>query len=272
MRGIGRIRNLAWRAIAANRRSGVVRAVHQAAAFVAGAWAHNTMNPESNGEGDLLRALAPAKFRTAFDVGANRGDWSLDALRCWPECALHSFEVAPETFRMLTKALEGASGRERAALNPMGLGEAAQSLKMYYFPDHPDQTCDLPRHQSYRTVEFDARIEKGDAYCDARGIERVDFLKIDVEGAEYRVMKGFERRLRAGDVHCIQFEYGAFSTQTRFLLADYYAMLGANYWVGKIFPGYVEFADYSWTMENFQFCNYCCVSRKREDLRRLVAG
>jgi hypothetical protein len=102
------------------------------------------------------------------------------------------------------------------------------------------------------------------------GIAAIDFLKIDVEGAEARVLNGFSRRLASQDVHCVQFEYGAFSVQTKVLLGDYYAMLADSYWIGKIYPNYVEFKEYDWTMEDFRFSNYCCVSRLRSDLRDLL--
>ena len=111
-----------------------------------------------------------------------------------------------------------------------------------------------------------------DAYCKADRIETVDFVKIDVEGAEHRVLGGFGEYLRAQAVHCIQFEYGAFSTQTRFLLADYYGLLGDGYWIGKIFPTYVDFRPYDWSMDDFRFSNYCCVSKQRPDLRTLLAA
>jgi hypothetical protein len=100
----------------------------------------------------------------------------------------------------------------------------------------------------------------------------VDFLKIDVEGAEFRVIKGFSERLDVQKIHCMQFEYGAFSTQTRFLLGDYYSLLSPSYWMGKIFPTYVDFRDYDYTMEDFRFSNYCCVSKLRPDLLELLAG
>ena len=144
---------------------------------------------------------------------------------------------------------------------------------MYYFPEHPDLTCDLRRHNSYEMVPFDATLRPGDKYCEEHHIAAVDFVKIDVEGAEYRVMKGLSDRLREGKIHCLQFEYGTFSTQTRFLLADYYALLSERYWIGKIYPKYIDFKEYEWTMEDFHFANFCCVSKARSDLRGLlVAG
>ena len=143
---------------------------------------------------------------------------------------------------------------------------------MYYFPQHPELTCDLPRHDSYSAVPFDAQLATGDEYCDEHSIDSVDFLKIDVEGAEFRVMKGFSERLSAQKIHCMQFEYGAFSTQTRLLLGDYYSLLSQSYWIGKIFPTYLDFQDYHWTMEDFRFSNYCCVSKLRPDLRKILAA
>jgi hypothetical protein len=86
------------------------------------------------------------------------------------------------------------------------------------------------------------------------------------------VLKGLSSRLREAKIHCLQFEYGAFSTQTRFLLADYYSLLSEQYWIGKIYPTYVEFREYEWTMEDFRFANYCCVSKARPDLRELLTA
>ena len=85
------IRTAAWRWIAGNRRSAAVRRVHKAAEFVERAWSNRDFDLETNGEGDLLRALSPAGFRTVLDVGANVGDWSTGVLKLWPQCRLHSF-------------------------------------------------------------------------------------------------------------------------------------------------------------------------------------
>jgi len=58
----------------------------------------------------------------------------------------------------------------------------------------------------------------------------------------------------------------------RVLLADYYEMLGARYWIGKVYPTHVEFSDYDWTMESFRSANFLCVARSRPDLKSLAEG
>jgi len=271
MRGIGRIENFVRGLISTHRRSPAVQALHGLASFVESAHANEGSSFHANGERALLRKLASAGFQTAIDVGANFGDWVSEALAVWPNCRVHAFEVAPLTFRTLTEQLP-AESRDRVTLNCLGLSDEPGTLTMYYFPEHPDLTCDLPRHDSYQAIPFEAQLDTGDRYCDRAGINSVDFLKIDVEGAEFRVIKGFVERLAAQKIHCVQFEYGAFSTQTRFLLADYYSLLAERYWIGKIYPSYVDFRDYDWTMEDFRFANYCCVSKLRADLRTLMAG
>lgn len=195
-----------------------------------------------------------------------------EAIAVWPNCHVHAFEVAPQTFHRLSERFRMAENRKRVSLNCFGLSDENCKRQMFYYPDHAELTADSPRHESYVSLPFDAQLATGDEYCETHGIDTIDFLKIDVEGAEYRVIKGFAERLSAQKMHCIQFEYGAFSTETKVLRGDYYALLSQAYWIGKIFPTYVEFRDYQWSMEDFRFSNYCCVSKLRSDLRILLAA
>jgi hypothetical protein len=160
----------------------------------------------------------------------------------------------------------------RATLNCTGLSDSAHARPMYFYPDHPQLTCDSPRHTAHRSTPFEAQFTQGDSYVAERGITGIDFVKIDVEGAEHLVLKGLRRTIDAGRLSCIQFEYGAFSIETRMLLADYYKLLADRYWIGKLYPTYVEFADYHWTMETFRFANFVCIDRSRPDLKRFAEG
>jgi FkbM family methyltransferase len=269
---IGGLKDRARVAIGRYRRSAPVRGLHSLASFVESAYSNDGFCLESNGEHFLLRKLRAANFRTAFDAGANFGEWSIEALAVWPNCRVHAFEVAPQTFQRLSERVHASGFEDRAALNCLGVSDQTGVQQMYYFPDHPELTCDLPRHDKYESIQFDAQLVTLDEYCESHKIDSVDYLKIDVEGAEYRVLKGFSKYINARKVDCIQFEYGAFSARTRFLLSDYYAVLSEAYWIGKLYPTYVDFREYDWTMEDFRFCNYCCVSKLRPNLRALLSA
>ncbi|MDP9169713.1 MAG: FkbM family methyltransferase [Acidobacteriota bacterium] len=266
---IGRLKTGARHVIGQHRRSSAVGVLHKVASFIESAYANEGSEFSENGEQGVIDRLRPADLRTALDVGANFGDWTLEALAAWRNCRVHAFEVAPPTFKVLEAKIAASPFRDRASLNGFGLSDTNSTLPMFYFPDHPELTCDLPRHE-YPATPFNAELRTGAEYAESAGLATIDFLKIDVEGAEHRVLKGFKSWLADGRIHCIQFEYGAFATQTKFLLADFYALLGERYWIGKIYRNYVDFREYDWNIESFRFSNYCCVSKSRPDLRDLL--
>ena len=63
---------------------------------------------------------------------------------------------------------------------------------------------------------------KGDSFLTDAKIDYVDFLKLDVEGAEYDAIVGFEESLKSGKIRAIQFEYGYINIVTKKLLIDFY--------------------------------------------------
>jgi FkbM family methyltransferase len=260
------------RFIRRHRRSRAVGRLYRVARFVESAYANVGSDVGENGEVDVLRRLARFDFNTVFDVGANVGDWSVQALTCWPSARVHAFEVARPTFDALQANIERQDFMGRTTLNHCGFGDRSGARTMFYYPDHPELTCDEPRHDGLTATEFNAEFITGDSYVDRSAIDRIDFMKIDVEGAEHLVLDGLSATIDQGRVRCIQFEYGAFSIGTRFLLRDYYGLLASRYWIGKIFPTGVEFSDYSWTSEDFRFANFLCVSRDQPDVKRAAEG
>jgi len=258
--------------IAQHRNSMVVRTIHRATAFFEASWHNEGTEFERNGEKVVIERLKSADFRLALDVGANVGVWTGAALQLWPNCRVHAFEVSPHTYKRLEAAVEKLLLGTRLELHGMGLAEQEGKQTMYYFPGHDELTCDSPRHESYVRVPFEANFTTLDIFCGERGIEEIDYLKIDVEGAEHRVLRGARSLLQNDKIACIQFEYGAFSIETRFLLKDYFELLSNQFVIGKIFHDHVAFGDYAWTAEDFRFCNYLCVSKNRPDLQRMLKG
>ena len=52
-----------------------------------------------------------------------------------------------------------------------------------------------------------AKVMRGDLYAESQGLKRINLLKIDVEGYEYSVVKGFEKMFRSQQIDIVQFEY-----------------------------------------------------------------
>ena len=53
-------------------------------------------------------------------------------------------------------------------------------------------------------------LVRGDDFLRSQKLSSVDLLKIDVEGAEYDAILGFEEHLEKGEIKMIQFEYGIY--------------------------------------------------------------
>src|SRR5262245_24787044 len=134
MVGMGRLENLARDVIARRRRSAPIRALHRISSFVESAYQNHGSEFALNGERSLLRRLCRANFHVAFDVGANFGHWTLEALTVWPDCYVHAFEVAPETFQRLQDRVRAFQHGGRAIVNLCGASDDRRSQKMYYFP------------------------------------------------------------------------------------------------------------------------------------------
>ena len=129
----------------------------------------------------------------------------------------------------------------------------------------------MARHSAHRATRFVAQLVEGDAYVEQHGIAAIDFMKIDVEGAEHLVLKGLRRTMEdwPDPLHPVRvperfrFRPGCFwPTTTR--------CFRRSSGSGRCFQRVFEFRDYEWTMESFRFSNFLCVSRRRPDLKELA--
>jgi FkbM family methyltransferase len=221
-----------------------------------------------NGEARVLDVMARFQPRCIFDVGANVGDWTATAAARMPSCTIHAFEIVPATFEQL-KRRTGAMSNAR--LNACGLSAAGEPVTIHLGPQSDTATAcridGMPFHDRYYRERVRCDTITAAAYLREHEIERVDFVKIDVEGMDLQVIKGFGERLR--DVRAIQFEYGIFNIASHDLLSDFHRHLHEHgFVVGKIFPRRVAFGDYHFDMENFHGSNYLAV---RDDETELIA-
>lgn len=219
-----------------------------------------------NGEAYVLQKLAECGMSVIFDVGANRGEWTRLAIATNPGARIHSFEIVPSTFALLKDAVSGLEG---VTLNNVGLNDRAGTCEILVSQAKDTHSTmvstTIGRNSEFKPISVNCIT--GDDYCAANDVQHIDLLKIDVEGAEPAVLRGFSKMLSSGKISVIQFEYTEINIDSRYLLKDFYAVLGCyGYVVGKLYPNGVDFKAYDFRDENFRGPNYIAALRMRDDV------
>lgn len=251
------------RFIASHRRNPVLRLASTAAQMYLSAFENEDWDLHRNGERRLLASvanLAQGGF-TAFDVGSFAGEWAKLAFGLNGNAEVHCFEVVEHVFAMLQRNL---ADRPNAVLNRSGLWSEAGTLTGHFVGDLPTMSSLVPAVWTYTgadSVTFDVPVETGDEYCARNGVPHIDFLKVDVEGAELEVIRGFGKLLGDGAVDVVQFEYGPLVLAGKHSLQDYYGFFAdAGMILGKIYPRYVKlFERYYPGLDDFRWGNYAAL-------------
>ncbi len=115
-------------------------------------------------------------------------------------------------------------------------------------------------------------VQRGDDFCKKLNIESIDFLKIDTEGNDFKVLKGFENKIKNNKIRLIQFEYGPFAIDSKDLLKDFYVLLNQyGYIIGKIYPSYIDFRIYHIHSENFILSNFIAIRKDDHEIKKLLS-
>ena len=146
-----------------------------------------------------------SRFRadmTFVDVGANVGLYSALALST-PGFRGRVLAIEPhrESRVYLEKTIRGnAAAGTRATIVGLAASDRAETLTLYQNPDNKGDNRLYPDALLHggETVEADTL----DNICRQHGIDSVSFIKIDVQGAEAKVMRGARGVLRASS-NCI---------------------------------------------------------------------
>lgn len=240
-----------------HRANPVVKAIARRAEKISLAYKNFNYDAHSNGEEFLLRdVLAPKNPRVIVDVGANDGGWALLAARYCPGATVHAFEIVPKTANLCAQS---TADERRIILNRVGLSDVSGSVNVKSFSDHThSSTLDYPHDLPFENIS--AKVIAGDDYLAEHNLPQIDLLKIDVEGAENKVIAGFNTALRAGRIKMIQFEYGRANILSKFLLKDWYDLLTPlGYRIGKLYPGHIDFKPYDLKDEDFIGPNYVAI-------------
>jgi len=204
-------------------------------------------------------------LKTVFDVGANIGEWKRMLRDRQPDAEVHMFEPMPNTFRK--QLINNGIIDNKTINNPFGLGKEPGFIDVVYDPTNDRLTSavtELPRKSpTYRPI----MLLDGDTYCKIHQIDHIDYLKIDTEGWEMNVLRGFNHMLQERKIEAIQFEFGFANILTKDLLLDYYRLFDPlDYVIGRVTQEGVRFKRYDWEDEDWRGPDFLAVKREREDI------
>lgn len=147
-------------------------------------------------ETDIASAFID-KGSTCLDVGANFGWYTtLFSVLAGDGGSVHSFEPVPATFRELQRNCELLDTSPNVVLNNLALGDKEGSVSVHLFEGMSTGHASLSSQARRDAANFECRMITLDSYLEEKAVEHVDFVKVDIEGAEMMFLKGAGRLFR----------------------------------------------------------------------------
>lgn len=141
-----------------------------------------------------IAASLVRKGDVCIDVGANFGWYTtLFHNRAGEEGAVHSFEPVPATFRELKRNFELLAQSENVFINNLALGDRNGSVSINLFEDLPTGHASLSSQGRSDAAVFECRMVTLDSYLEEHAVGPVNFIKVDIEGAELMFLHGAKR-------------------------------------------------------------------------------
>lgn len=226
---------------------------------------HNTL-AEENGESRFLKLVAALPeisfYDSVIDVGANVGDWTNSAIEQFPLHGISNFycvEPIPTYARKIEErfaARNDVSVIERVLSHTGGgtaeifeVGGGGRLYKSYRGSGAGDAGP-----SGKKVVSHQVPVSTGDEVFGAENIKPY-LLKIDCDGHDFHVLRGFEKTLRERRP-LVQFEYSDFWIGAGARLRDACSFLAAaGYNTYKVFPEKLVRFSFNPLLETFGYQN-----------------
>ena len=209
----------------------------------------NNHNSDTNGERLFFNSIQNM-LNVIFDVGCrNDSEYTLF------KGEVHYFDPV-ETF--ITELSLQTNKNKKSYFNGFGLGD--ENKDSYYYPRYQsfyDRVVSC--HNSDMENRVSLKIRKASDYITENNISVIDFLKIDTEGYELHVLKGFGDHLKK--IKIIQFEYGGtfLDNNTKMIdVVNYLREYGFDDFSYLTSDGKVLIHDFT---DHYQYCNIVCVNK-----------
>ncbi len=196
---------------------------------------------DRNGENELIEnviANSDYKDMIIFDCGCNRGDYTNYLLKELNKknnkYCIYLFDIDNVMIDICKKKFKGDSS---IFINNLGLAEKAGFCEAIIYPDDRTRNSliETPLEIGWNYHLEKVKLTTGDQFCNLNNINRIDLLKLDLEGYDFDALKGFKNLLSKKVIKFLQFEYTFRALDRRILFRDIFEFFQSlEYEVGFI--------------------------------------
>lgn len=188
-----------------------------------------------------IASFLPRQPITIFDIGANNGTWSLLLAQRLgrQENSFFLFECAPYCFEDLEKrvlgipnckvikvAVSDKNGQSMLHIPRVGSGLASMHMREDTSVMKHDYTTTKVQTQTLDTIA--SKLE----------IDRINLLKMDIEGHELFALSGAKKLLARNSIDVVTFEFGSANVNSRTFFRDIWKLLKSyDFAIHRIIPG-----------------------------------
>lgn len=189
---------------------------------------------------DQAQILDSKSVKIIFDVGANVGQTVGSYRSRFPNAVIHSFEPFEESFQKLKKhcaSIEKVHAHHLAIADTIGTAELhthGDSVANSLLPNAETSDLALPSSMSESKGTALVPITTLDAFCADQKIDHIDILKMDIQGAELKALRGASDLLARGAIDLIYTEV----------------------WFSRHYEGQADFCELRAYLSNFGFRLY----------------
>ncbi len=238
----------------------VLKRIEHLAAYAQGkGYSGATMEQEVK----LLQSSLKRQPSLAIDVGGNVGNYAAELRKRNPTLEIHVFEPAAANVDKLKSRFKDD---EMVKVVPVALSDEVGAAALFANEPGSGMASLTKRKLDHLSISFESQemvntIRFEEYWRQELQSRRLDMVKVDVEGHELSVLKGFGSALAATEV--VQFEFGGTDIDTRTFFRDFwYFFHDAGFRIFRFTPfGLQPITRYSEGDECFDFTNFLAVNQ-----------
>jgi len=191
-----------------------------------------------------------------IDAGANVGSWMLAVRKYLPKSGrIYAFEPQPRAAEIIRALrIHGCEVQQAALSDRSGTiafytSDPTDTMGSLY---ERDDTIAHDHRKGYESIEVETL--RLDDFVKKHGVNRIDFMKMDLEGAELQALHGATECMQSGLLRALSFEFGVSNVNSRTFFRDYFRLLSEHsYQIFRMTPAghLIHVAEYSEDLEFF---------------------